>query len=143
MLALNFSQEDVGWVASQKIAKMCSVCDRTALNTCRALEEKQLVTSRGLGQNPEEVKRHILFGKTPQRSCAVIQKTCEWCGGTTAVLHSHHFPIRKEHGGVDTVDICPNCHAEYHAIEGLTEYLINLNHPWFKNLEVPHEVLPT
>ena len=39
---------------------------------------------------------------------------CSWCQVKTSVLHKHHYPIPKMSGGTDTVDICPNCHHEFH-----------------------------
>lgn len=47
----------------------------------------------------------------------VGDKECEWCSVKTVTLHQHHFPIKRCNGGVDTVNICPNCHQEYHSIE--------------------------
>jgi hypothetical protein len=42
---------------------------------------------------------------------------CQWCNIYTSVLHAHHYPIPKSKGGTDTVDICPNCHHEFHFNE--------------------------
>ena len=42
------------------------------------------------------------------------EEVCEWCGCYTAVLHKHHYPIPKSKGGTETVNICPNCHHEFH-----------------------------
>lgn len=39
---------------------------------------------------------------------------CEWCNVKTSVLHKHHYPIPKSKGGTDIVNICPNCHHEFH-----------------------------
>ena len=44
-------------------------------------------------------------------------KVCEWCGCKTTVLHRHHYPIPKRLGGTKTVNICSNCHAEFHKRE--------------------------
>lgn len=41
-------------------------------------------------------------------------RECSWCEVKTSVLHEHHHPIPKSMGGVDTVNICPNCHHEFH-----------------------------
>jgi len=43
-------------------------------------------------------------------------KVCEWCGGKSLVLHEHHYPIQKKDGGTETVNICPNCHYEFHHL---------------------------
>jgi ABC-type phosphate transport system ATPase subunit len=42
---------------------------------------------------------------------------CEWCNTKVYILHKHHFPIPKRHGGTDMVNICQNCHADFHKIE--------------------------
>jgi hypothetical protein len=54
--------------------------------------------------------------KTPQTSAIYFGNTCEWCGSDTACLHDHHYPIRRSHGGTETVAICPNCHTESHQL---------------------------
>lgn len=46
------------------------------------------------------------------------EKTCEWCGCKTTVLHKHHYPIPKRQGGKEIVNICSNCHHEFHVREG-------------------------
>lgn len=67
-------------------------------------------------------KGYIEFIKTPQQAKQFVLdtinkgKTCEWCHHKCYVLHEHHFPISKANGGRETVKICPNCHAVYHAI---------------------------
>lgn len=45
-------------------------------------------------------------------------KVCEWCGCKTTVLHRHHYPVPKRMGGTETVQICSNCHHEFHIAEG-------------------------
>lgn len=66
--------------------------------------------------NQQEIKE-ILSNKS---KCLVteIENTpihiCEWCESQTYILHSHHFPIAKKDGGKNTVEICANCHSEFH-----------------------------
>ena len=38
---------------------------------------------------------------------------CSWCGHAGATI-KHHYPIQKQHGGTETVKICPNCHRAAH-----------------------------
>lgn len=45
------------------------------------------------------------------------EKKCEWCGHRTTTLHRHHYPVPKRLGGKDIVNICANCHTEFHAKE--------------------------
>jgi hypothetical protein len=54
--------------------------------------------------------------KTPQVSAVYFGHTCGWCGSDTACLHDHHYPMRRSHGGIETVSICPNCHTEFHQL---------------------------
>lgn len=79
-----------------------------------------------------ELARHGLAEKyrhyTPEGAAELIQRkrpalteyrlpnTCSWCNGGCAWLHRHHFPIAKKDGGVDTVEICPNCHTDFHYL---------------------------
>ncbi len=64
----------------------------------------------------EEIK-DILCKKS---SCLITQiddtsiYICQWCKSQTYRLNAHHFPIAKKDGGKETVDICANCHSEFH-----------------------------
>lgn len=44
---------------------------------------------------------------------------CEWCECLTTAIQEHHYPISKKDGGTETVKICPNCHYEFHCLEGV------------------------
>jgi hypothetical protein len=39
---------------------------------------------------------------------------CNWCG-RHGVMFNHHWPIAKQFGGKETVEICGSCHAAAHA----------------------------
>lgn len=65
------------------------------------------------GQSPyESIKEQILNRKGEG------EKICAWCGCKTTLLHKHHFPIPRRMGGKETVEICSNCHNEFHVMEG-------------------------
>ena len=49
---------------------------------------------------------------------------CEWCKVSTITTHSHHFPIERQFGGKETVNICANCHQEYHSLSGKLSYSV-------------------
>lgn len=51
------------------------------------------------------------------KELGVGDRICSWCKVKTYVLHKHHYPVRKEHGGTETIKICPNCHHEFHYHE--------------------------
>lgn len=58
---------------------------------------------------PMEAKETVLLNKNHGL-------VCEWCGCRTSAIQKHHYPIPKRKGGKETVNICPNCHYEYHQI---------------------------
>jgi hypothetical protein len=41
---------------------------------------------------------------------------CHFCGYNTTFLDKHHFPVRASKGGTETIDLCANCHREFHHI---------------------------
>lgn len=62
-----------------------------------------------------EEKFEAISGKK-MKGMGIGNKTCEWCECNTTVLHNHHFPIPRKLRGVETVNICPNCHYEFHHL---------------------------
>ena len=42
---------------------------------------------------------------------------CEWCKKECYILQKHHYPIPAREGGNKVVNICPNCHYTFHALE--------------------------
>ena len=60
----------------------------------------------------EQIKDEILSDKGNGN------KACAWCGCKTSVLHKHHYPVPKRLGGTEIVEICSNCHHEFHVKEG-------------------------
>lgn len=69
-------------------------------------------TNRAEPLSYESIKDQILSQKGEG------EKVCAWCGCKTTSLHKHHFPIPKRMGGKETVEICSNCHNEFHVLEG-------------------------
>lgn len=78
------------------------------------LEKIGLITAHFM--EPEEIvdllKEKNLSGK------GVGQLVCDWCGYNALSLDAHHYPEHKKNGGQDTVNICSNCHREYHYLAG-------------------------
>lgn len=73
-----------------------------------------------------------LKSKQPQHIEGALH-ICEWCDATTFVLHVHHYPIPKCKGGTETVDVCANCHCEYHFLKNAqyrvkSEFMFEVNH---------------
>jgi len=46
-----------------------------------------------------------------------IWKNCDWCDEKCYILHQHHYPIAKNKGWKEIVNICPNCHYTFHSLE--------------------------
>jgi hypothetical protein len=58
----------------------------------------------------EILKKKNLFGK------GIGYIMCFWCRVYCVIAHKHHHPVTKKDGGKKTVDICGNCHSEYHNL---------------------------
>ncbi|MBW4636475.1 MAG: hypothetical protein KME30_32755 [Iphinoe sp. HA4291-MV1] len=56
----------------------------------------------------------LIKSKTPQFVECGLE--CEWCNSTSFLLHEHHYPIKRSLGGSQTVQICSNCHSEFHYL---------------------------
>ena len=46
-------------------------------------------------------------------------KGCLFCGYNKSFLDKHHYPIRVKDKGTETIEICSNCHREFHT---MTDY---------------------
>ncbi len=67
---------------------------------------------------PHAIKEFIISSKIPQKyKSKIAVRTCSWCEAESCILHAHHFPFKKSQGGIVNVNICPNCHAEFHFLE--------------------------
>lgn len=51
--------------------------------------------------------------------------SCAWCESQAYILHKHHYPIPRSLGGEEVIEICPNCHCEYHFLMDNTFYIFN------------------
>jgi hypothetical protein len=52
---------------------------------------------------------------------------CLFCGYNKCYLDKHHYPIRAKNNGYKTINLCPNCHREFHFLADLT-YIISLEY---------------
>ena len=82
-----------------------------SLSDWKYFDEKGLVET--FSYYNDEILR-ILKSKNPQNCDS--KKICEWCNGRSYVLQKHHFPIKRCDKGKETVNICPNCHYEFHYL---------------------------
>lgn len=51
-----------------------------------------------------------------EKNETINKNHCEWCNIETFMIHKHHFPVARSMGGVDIVNICPNCHYSFHSM---------------------------
>lgn len=76
-------------------------------------DESSTIRQRFVNESPyTQIKADILDNKGEG------DKVCAWCGCKTTVLHAHHYPVPKRLGGKEVVNICSNCHHEFHLKEG-------------------------
>lgn len=76
--------------------------------------------------SPEEIKE-LLCKKSPCLVAEFDQITihiCAWCKSQTYKIHAHHYPISKKNKGLETVNICTNCHTEFHYLSDLFHYRV-------------------
>ena len=67
----------------------------------------------------------ILKEKEGQRihhSSSLSIDICDWCHAEAYALHNHHHPIPKKSGGTAVVQICANCHYEFHILSDSVQY---------------------
>ena len=86
---------------------MKAVSKPTVSRTKQSLKKMGYIKSNNI--SPKEAKKMVLDNKNKGF-------ICEWCGTKTYAIQKHHYPISQKDGGEQTVNICPNCHFEYHLI---------------------------
>jgi hypothetical protein len=47
---------------------------------------------------------------------------CLFCGYDNSFLDGHHYPVRRKDGGDRVIDICANCHREFHTLTDFGRY---------------------
>lgn len=81
-------------------------------------EEWRLLFKHGYAEEytlTEDEVIAILKSKTPQQF-PNSKNQCDWCKGTSCLLHAHHYPIKRSKGGQETINVCPSCHCEFHFL---------------------------
>jgi len=95
------------------ISKDISIISKNCINnSINNLIEKGYIKKNILSSIEKE---NILSSKEMEH-LGVGNKTCEWCGCKTTILNKHHHPIPKKDKGIKLVNICPNCHCEFHHL---------------------------
>lgn len=105
--------EEINLGSDKEIAFYMNMSPSNVSIVKKRLIEKGYLTNIKFKQ--EEIV-NLLKGKNLKNK-GIGKKECEWCKINTEVLHEHHYPIRKEHRGIEVVKICPNCHHEFHKLE--------------------------
>jgi len=65
--------------------------------------------------SPEDIKSRL--ENKAVAGLGIGSAVCEWCRIRTYTLHQHHYPTPRRNGGTQIVNICPNCHQEFHSFE--------------------------
>ena len=64
---------------------------------------------------------------------------CVWCHCFTTTIHHHHHPIPKCQGGTEIVEICANCHAEFHTDHHTYFITVPFWNDWFSKIQEQEE----
>jgi hypothetical protein len=97
-------------IENKIISQKLNIATRTVEMAIDELTLNKYITQKIT--TPED-KVRILINKKMNNTGHGTYK-CEWCKTNTTVIHSHHYPVSKKNKGTDTVNICPNCHCEFH-----------------------------
>ena len=101
------------------ITEQCGVSKNRAITSLKKLKEKGLIKIHSL---TFEDKERILKSKNCS-GMGIGEIICEWCNCKTLSAQEHHHPVPKHIGGESVVNICANCHQEYHAMDKVIEFL--------------------
>jgi hypothetical protein len=80
---------------------------RTLKEKLHILEEMEIISSKLL----TDKETYLTLKKGDFNT-----NSCQFCGVDDVYLHAHHYPIRRASGGLDTINICPNCHTKFHML---------------------------
>jgi CRISPR/Cas system-associated protein Cas10 (large subunit of type III CRISPR-Cas system) len=113
----DYSSKNKFYGGNRALALEIGVNEKAVSRAVKELLQSNIV--RRKSYDPYEIKK-ILMEKHLY-GAGVGEELCSWCGVKTIILVDHHFPIQKQFGGEETVEICPNCHQEYHILTTLLE----------------------
>ncbi len=104
--------------------------DKCGMSTDSFIKARDSLVGRGIILEceplPASQAESILKSKSEQlhHDDGLFNAVCEWCHCKTGYIHAHHYPTPKSQGGTETVDLCPNCHAEFHYLTENKRYII-------------------
>lgn len=101
------------------IYESCKDIRKTEILMEDAISKTQVLKIRKKLSELGIIKISIMNVETAKQFCIENSHKglkCDWCGKKSYILHKHHYPIPKNKGGQDVVNICPNCHCTYHSL---------------------------
>jgi len=96
------------YLTIQDISNLINSNVNTATKYINELIEQNLI------RELNDTEKYKILSKKNLDNLGIGINVCEWCHIKTTYLHKHHYPIKKSNGGIDTVNICPICHSEFH-----------------------------
>lgn len=111
--------DDSGWQLSATVlARQIGTAGRTVMRWLRDLERFGYIARRCRmsKENAVNLLRDKKVFPNYEYGLDGGRLKCAWCGVQTCVLEQHHYPVAEKDGGTETVDICANCHREYHFL---------------------------
>lgn len=96
------------WLNNRQLSLRCDASPQLITKWIKILADKSYININKNENIVNELKAKHLFG------LGFGSNTCDWCCIKTSVLHKHHYPIPRADGGREVVNICPNCHHEFH-----------------------------
>lgn len=123
MKKTHVENENQKFVTTSQIKKLTNLNLETTIYAISSLKQTGLIEEYIIDLNDI---LSFLKNKTPQKideACEI----CEWCKGTSFILHSHHYPKKKADGGTNTVNICASCHCEFHFLQDSKKYRVASN----------------
>lgn len=102
------------------IIKHCQIHKSVVSRSIKRLLELGLIETYEI--QPSEVMQ-MLCQKLPQEM-KQGKYTCEWCKCSTIALQEHHYPLPRRLNGTQIVNICANCHFEFHQLADTEHYRV-------------------
>ena len=111
-IILAMKECNIEWKNYNELGNFLDVQPDTAYRC--VLKLQRLGYLKTIKMSKEEIVSNL---KNKKNNSDIGDLECEWCRTKTLVLHKHHYPIPKAEGGKEIVNICPNCHQEFHCLE--------------------------
>jgi predicted transcriptional regulator len=103
-------------VGYQYLTEKTGLTKNTVYKSIKILLSKDLIREKK--PYDQEIVVEYLKSRISERTYSKLTENsfCSWCQCDTSILHKHHYPIPKKDKGKLTVDICANCHSEFHYL---------------------------